>query len=67
VLSLVINGVALVVFSLFGPVVWSSVAVLAPAALAGGYVGARLARRLPPQTLRAVVVLFGIAVGLALL
>jgi uncharacterized membrane protein YfcA len=67
VLSLVINGVALVVFSLFGPVVWFSVAVLAPAALAGGYVGARLARRLPPQTLRAVVVLFGIAVGLALL
>lgn len=67
VLSLVINFVALVVFALFGPVVWSAVAVVAPAALVGGYLGAHVARRLPASALRAVIVVFGIAVGIALL
>ena len=67
VLSLVINAVALVAFALFGPVVWSAVAVLAPAALAGGYLGASVARRLSPTVLRGVVVVFGIGVGIALL
>jgi uncharacterized membrane protein YfcA len=67
VLSLLINAVALVAFSLFGPVVWSAVAVLAPAALAGGYLGARVARRLRPSALRAVVVVFAVGVALALL
>ncbi len=65
-LSLVVNAVALVAFSLLGPVDWRSVAVLAPAALAGGYLGARVARRLDPARLRAVVVVFGVAVGIAL-
>jgi uncharacterized membrane protein YfcA len=67
VLSLVINAVALVAFSLFGPVDWSAVAVLAPAALAGGYLGARVARRLAPERLRWSVVVFGVVVGLVLL
>ena len=65
-LSLTINAVALVAFVLFGPVDWASVAVLAPAALVGGYLGARLARRLDPGRLRTVVVVFGLAVGVAL-
>lgn len=65
-LSLLINAVALVAFALFGPVDWSSVAVLAPAALVGGYLGARVARRLDPARLRAVVVVFGLVVGVAL-
>lgn len=66
-LSLLVNGVALVAFSLFGPVDWGSVALLAPAALTGGYLGARLARRLDPARLRGVVVVFGIVVGAVLL
>lgn len=66
-LSLLINAIALVVFSLFGPVDWGTVAVLAPAALGGGYLGAHLARRLDPAGLRAVVVVFGLVVGIALL
>jgi len=66
-LSLLINAVALVAFSLFAPVDWGAVAVMAPAALAGGYLGARLARRLDPTGLRALIVLFGLAVGVALL
>lgn len=66
-LSLLINAVALVAFSLFGPVQWASVAVLAPAALLGGYLGAGLARRLDPARLRTVVVVFGLVVGVVLL
>jgi len=65
-LSLIVNAVALVAFSLFGPVDTGVVAVLAPAALVGGYLGARLARRLEPGGLRAVVVVFGLVVGIAL-
>ncbi len=67
VLSLVINAVALVAFALFGPVDWPSVAVLAPSALLGGYLGAGLAQRLSPRILRACVVVLGLGVGLALL
>lgn len=63
-LSLLVNTVALVAFALFGPVDWLAVAVVAPAALAGGYVGARLARRLSPQALRSTVVVFGIVVAI---
>ena len=67
VLSLVINAVALVAFALFGPVDWASVAVLAPSALVGGYLGAHVAQRLSPGLLRAAVVVLGLGVGLALL
>lgn len=67
VLSLLVNTVALVAFALFGPVDPLVVAVAAPASLLGGYVGARLARRLPVHLLRGVVVVFGVAVGVALL
>lgn len=66
-LSLVINAVSLVAFALFGPVDWATVAVVAPAALLGGYLGARLARRLDPDRLRSTVVAFGLVVGVALL
>jgi uncharacterized membrane protein YfcA len=54
-------------FALFGPVDWADVAVVAPAALIGGYAGARLARRLPSAVLKAVIVVFGTGVGLVLL
>jgi uncharacterized membrane protein YfcA len=66
-LSLLINTVALAGFAAFGPVDWSAVAVIAPASLLGGVVGAKLAQRLKSATLRRVVVLFGCGVGLRLL
>lgn len=62
-LSLIINTIALVAFALFGPVDWLSVAIVAPAALAGGYAGARMARRLSPDALRKTVVVFGVVVS----
>lgn len=62
-MSLLINTVALAAFALFGPVHWLSVAVVAPASLAGGYAGARVARRLSAEALRTTIVLFGVAVA----
>lgn len=67
VLSLIINAVALVAFGLFGPVAWEAVLVIAVTSLAGGYLGARLARRVPSGLLRAVVVLYGVVVSVLLL
>ena len=65
-LSALINGVAVVAFALFGPVVWSLVAVMAAASLVGGRVGGAVARSLRPDVLRWVIVTFGFAVAIRL-
>jgi len=67
VISSVVGLVTVAAFAAFGPVNWAAAAVVAPAALTGGYVGARLARRLPPALWRAGIVVFGVAIGLLLL
>jgi uncharacterized membrane protein YfcA len=65
--SAVVGVVTVFVFAFAGPVNWAAVAVLAPATLAGGYAGARLARRLPARVLRVVIVAFGAGAGIVLL
>jgi len=55
--------VTVLVFALIGEVNWAAVGVLAPATVTGGYLGARLARRLPAPVLRTLVVVFGLTVG----
>ncbi len=67
VLSLFINAVALVAFGVFGPVAWEAVLVVATTSLAGGYLGARVARRIPSVVLRTAVVLYGVVVSVVLL
>lgn len=67
VISAAVGSTTVVVFALFGPVNWVDVAILAPATIAGGYLGARLARRLPAQVLRWTIVAFGTAIGIWLL
>lgn len=67
VLSLVVATVTVVIFALAAPVDWLAVALLAPTTLAGGYLGARLARRLPENVLRWCVVALGLAVGVFLM
>jgi uncharacterized membrane protein YfcA len=62
-ISAVTGLVTVAVFALIGQVDWVAVAVLAPATLAGGYLGARLARRLPAPVLRGLIVGFGLVVG----
>ena len=65
--SLVINAVALVAFGVFGPVAWEAVLVIAVASLAGGFLGAKVASRIPSALLRAAVVVYGIVVSVVLL
>jgi uncharacterized membrane protein YfcA len=66
-LTLLINVTAAVGFALFAKVAWPAVAVMAAASLLGGQVGVVLARRLNDRLLRALVVVFGLVVGLRLL
>lgn len=65
--SATVGLVTVVIFALFGPVDWLAVAVLAPAAMIGGYVGARVARRLPNAVFKTLVVAFATVVGVVLL
>jgi uncharacterized protein len=67
VLTVTVGAVTLVTFSIFGPVHWPAVLILAPATVAGGYAGALLAGRLPGRVLKALIVAFGATIGLVLL
>jgi uncharacterized membrane protein YfcA len=65
-LSAVTATISLVVFAIFGPVEWLVVAVAAPASLVGGFLGARIATRIPTTPLRILIVTFGVAVSIYL-
>ena len=65
-LSAVTATVTVVIFGLFGPVHWLVVAVAAPASLLGGFLGARIATRIPTTPLRIFIVAFGVAVSIYL-
>ncbi len=65
-LSLVDASVSVTVFGLFGPVEWAYVAAAAPSTLLGGFVGARVARRIDEDLLRTGVVGFGVLVSIYL-
>jgi uncharacterized membrane protein YfcA len=67
VLSATVGLVTIVVYAIFGPVSWLGVLITAPASMAGGYLGSRLARRLSATALRRTVVTFGTAIGCYLL
>ncbi|MBO3750256.1 sulfite exporter TauE/SafE family protein [Streptosporangiaceae bacterium NEAU-GS5] len=63
VLSGFANAVAAIGFALFGPVVWWAVAPLAAGFLIGGWLGPKIARRLPGQSLRYLAAACGLAVA----
>lgn len=65
--AVAINGVAAVAFAIFAPVNWGVVLPLAVGATAGGFVGARLGRRLPAAVLRLAIIVIGTGVALRLL
>jgi len=65
-LSMVVNGIAAAAFALFGPVEWLPALVMGAAALAGGYIGVGLARRLGPVWLRRAVIAFAVVFALAM-
>jgi len=65
-ISAVVGLGTVLAFAVFGPVDWRAVVILAPATLVGGYLGARLARRLPATALRAAIVVIGTVVAVVL-
>jgi len=66
VLSGLANAVAAVGFAIFGPVDWGAVAPLAAGFLLGGWIGPKIARRLPGQSLRHLAAACGLAVAVKL-
>jgi uncharacterized membrane protein YfcA len=63
VLAALVNGVAALLFVAFAHVAWVPAALLAAGAVVGGQVGAKLARRISPGWLRAVIVVVGVVVA----
>jgi uncharacterized membrane protein YfcA len=61
VLAGLANLVAGLVFVVLAEPAWDAVALIAAGAAAGGVLGARYGRRLPPAALRALIVAVGIA------
>lgn len=62
VLSLIVNSVAAVTFTLlaFGRIDWAVVGLIAAGSLAGGFIGAGVGRRLPSIVLRGLIVVVGL-------
>ncbi|MFG2194872.1 TSUP family transporter [Streptomyces sp. NPDC048639] len=58
-LATVVNGVAAVVFIAATDVDWAAAGVIAAGSTLGGWLGAKVGRRLPPAVLRGVIVLVG--------
>jgi uncharacterized membrane protein YfcA len=63
VLAATMNGVTAVILASAGVIVWKYAAVMAIAAIAGGYAGARIGRRVRPDYLRILVVMIGFGVA----
>jgi len=64
-LAAMINSIAVVCFIVAGAVAWGPAIVMLIAAVAGGYLGARLAQKMPPELVRKAVVLIGVAISVA--
>jgi len=60
------NAMAAVCFALFGDVRWTMVAPLAAGFLIGGWIGPKIARRVPAGPFRIIVSLCGIGLGVKL-
>jgi hypothetical protein len=61
--SLVLSLLSVAAFAAAGAVAWPQALVMAAAATAGGFAGARIARRLPAAAVRAVVVVTGVVMS----
>lgn len=62
-----INGVAAITFALLGRVRWPLAIFMALAAIAGGLLGARTAKRVGEANVRRFVIAIGVAIGLAMI
>jgi uncharacterized membrane protein YfcA len=67
VLAGLVNGVASVYFVLATHIEWAPAGIIAGSSIVGAQLGARYGRRLPPEALRAVIVIVGVAAIVRLL
>jgi uncharacterized protein len=58
-LAMLVNLVSGIVFAIVAPVDWGAAGLIAVGSIFGGALGARYGRRLPPQALRALIVVVG--------
>jgi uncharacterized protein len=65
-LALCINGVAALYFIAMGMVSWPETFIMAVGAIAGGYGGAGVARRIGPKQVRGIVIVIGFGMALSL-
>ena len=63
VLAATMNGISALIFIFSGAVVWHYAAIMAVSAILGGYLGARIARKLNAGVVRAIVVAIGFCVA----
>lgn len=59
VLALLVNGVSALIFIVIADVDWQAVGLIALGSIIGGQLGAKMGRRMPPNVLRAVIVVVG--------
>lgn len=64
-LSGLVNSVAVVCFVIAGAVAWGPAVIMLLSAVAGGYIGARVARRLSPDLVRKIVIAIGAIMSVA--
>jgi uncharacterized protein len=67
VLAGVANAVAGLLFIIVADVAWGAAALIAVGSVAGSLVGARYGRRIPPEILRRVVIVYGVVVAVVLI
>ena len=65
-LSICINALAAVYFSIAGVIVWRDVLIMSAGAIIGGFLGARLAHRLGRKFVRRAVVVIGLVMTISL-
>ncbi len=66
ILAVAINGIAAIYFALSDAVAWGDVLVMTLGTIIGGYLGARVARKLGRTFVRAAVVVIGLVMTVAL-
>jgi uncharacterized membrane protein YfcA len=62
-LAALINGCASIYFALSGLVDWRAALLMAPGAIAGGFIGGQLARRASARVVRGIVVAIGLCLS----
>jgi uncharacterized membrane protein YfcA len=65
-LSLLVNGVAAIIFAFFGPVEWGPGLLMGLAALFGGYAGVGIARALGAVWLKRAVIMFAVVFAIVM-